>query len=53
MLTRLVRLAYLLLGIYLMLACLYGLKSLLFAIILASLVSVCLELFLAKYAKND
>lgn len=49
--TGLVKLAYILLGIYLMMACLDSVASFIFALILSGIVSVGLDLFLAKYTK--
>ncbi|GET10285.1 hypothetical protein SN10121_07750 [Ligilactobacillus agilis] len=51
-LTGIIKLTHLLLGSFLSLACLYGLPSFIVTLLLACLVSLGLDLFLAKVAKN-
>lgn len=52
MVSGIIKLTYILLGIYLMIACISGTASFIFALVLSSLVSIGLDLLVAKYAER-
>lgn len=52
MVSGIIKLTYILLGIYLLIACISGTASFIFALILSSLVSIGLDLLVAKYAER-